>query len=230
MSLKKQGYRHELKFVISRAQKEVIQSLLSGVMQKDPHLINESYNIRSLYFDDYDHTCFYGNENGTDPREKFRIRMYDGNADFMRLELKRKEKLLTQKKQCEISKEQVQRILKGEPLDDFANLSPLMKKFEIQRRCRLLQPDVIVEYDRIPYVYDLGNVRITFDMNVASSIEYKSFMARSVPKRPIIMQDMLVLEVKYDEFLPNFIEKLIYPETTQRTTFSKYYLCKRFST
>lgn len=229
MSLKQQGYRHEHKFIISRSQKEIIQSLLSGIMQRDPHLVNESYNIRSMYFDDYHHNCYYENENGVDPREKFRIRMYDGNADFIRLELKKKQNSLTQKKQCVITKEQVAKIINGEPLEDFDKLHPLMKKFELQRKCRLLKPDVIVEYDRIPYIYDMGNVRITFDMNIASSLDYNSFLLCSVSKRPILMQDMIVLEVKYDEFLPDYIEKMIRAEITQRTTFSKYYLCKKFS-
>lgn len=229
MSLKKQGYRHENKFIISRVQKEVIQSLLSGVMQKDVHLVNESYNIRSLYFDDYNHSCFYENENGVDPREKFRIRMYDGNSDFLRLELKRKEKSLTKKTQCKITREQVVQIIEGKPLKDFEQLPPLMKKFELQRMCRMLKPDVIVEYDRIPYVYDIGNVRITFDMNVSTTTMCDCFLDKNIVKRPILMENMLVLEVKYDELLPDYIEKLLQTEAGQRTTFSKYYLCKRFS-
>ncbi len=229
MSLKQQGYRHELKFIIGRTQKEIIQNSLLGVMQKDSHLTDDSYSIRSMYFDDYDHSCYYENENGVDPREKFRIRLYDGNTDFIRLELKRKQNSMTQKKQCEMTKEQVESIVKGKPLKNFDKLPPLMKKFELQRRCKLLKPDIIVEYDRIPYVYDIGNVRITFDMNVSSSKEFDYFLTKNISKRPILMQDMIILEVKFDEFLPNYIEELIGTETMQRTSFSKYYLCKKYS-
>lgn len=227
--MNEEKYRHELKFVISRSQAEILENSLSGIMKKDRHLVGEFYNIRSVYFDDIDHTCFFENENGTDPREKFRIRIYNNDDSFIRLELKKKNKGMTQKLQCEITREQVEKIFRGESLGDFEALPPLLKKFELQRMCRLLSPDILVDYDRIPYVYDLGNVRITFDMNMASSTQFGSFFQAELPKRPILQQDMMLLEVKYDEFLPDYIEKLIAPQVNQRTSFSKYYLCKKYS-
>lgn len=228
MSIRQEGFRHENKFIISRAQKISIESAIQGVLQKDRYLLGDSYNIRSLYFDDYEHTCFYENVNGTDPREKFRIRIYNGKSEFIRLELKRKQNLMTQKLQCRMTKEQVDTVICGKPLQNFSALPPLLKKFELQRQCRLLHPDVITEYDRIPYTYSLGNVRITFDMNISGSMEFSNFFSSKMAKRPILMPDMLILEVKYDEFLPDYIEELIYTDTGQRTTFSKFYLCKYF--
>lgn len=221
-------YRHENKFIISYVQKIAIENSIAGIMEKDCHLTGTSYNIRSIYFDDYNHSCYYENENGIDPREKFRIRIYDGNSKLIRLELKKKQKLMTQKIQCSLTQAQVNKILNGEQLDDFREMNPLLRKFELQRMCRRLQPDVIVEYDRVPYVYDLGNVRITFDMNIASSNDYGHFLCSSIAKRPILMTDMLILEVKYDEYLPNYIEDLICVDTNQRISFSKYYMCKHF--
>ena len=116
MSIRQEGFRHENKFIISRAQKISIESAIQGVLQKDRHLLGDSYNIRSLYFDDYEHTCFYENVNGTDPREKFRIRIYNGKSEFIRLELKRKQNLMTQKLQCRMTKEQVDTVICGKPL------------------------------------------------------------------------------------------------------------------
>lgn len=228
MKIKQESFRHENKFIISTVQRFSIENAIQGVLQKDSHLRGDSYNIRSLYFDDYENTCFYENENGVDPREKFRIRIYDGKSDFIRLELKRKQNLMTQKLQCSMTKEQVDTVINGRPLLNFDQLHPLLKKFELQRQCRLLQPDVIVEYDRIPYVYDVGNVRITFDMNLSGSTEFSKFFSDVMPKRPVMIQDMMVLEVKYDAFLPSYIEKLICTEKGQRSSFSKYYICKRF--
>ncbi len=198
-------------------------------MQKDSHLASDSYNIRSLYFDDCEHNCYYENENGTDPREKFRIRIYDSDPSFIRLELKRKERGMTEKLQCVLSEEQYERIVKGKPLDGFDSLPPLLKKFELQRMTRLLRPDVIVDYDRVPYVYPIGNVRITFDMNVASSNDFHSFLSRDMAKRPILQSDMLILEVKYDDLLPTYIENIVRTVTAHKTSFSKFYLCKRYS-
>lgn len=222
-------FRHELKFVISNAQRLMIENSLMGVMQRDKHLEGESYNIRSVYFDDYQHSCYYENENGTDPREKFRIRIYDCKDDFIRLELKKKEKSMTQKLQCELTRGQYDRIMSGEPLSDFGELPPLLKKFELQRMTRLLRPDIIVDYHRIPYVYTLGNVRVTFDMDVASSVDFRGFFSRELSLRPILQQDMLILEVKYDELLPGYIENIVKSAAGRKTSFSKFYLCKRYS-
>ncbi len=222
-------YRHELKFIISNTQRVIIENSLQGVMQKDTHLKGDSYNIRSIYFDDYQHSCYYENENGVDPREKFRIRTYDCDDSFIRLELKRKEHGMTQKLQCKLSLEQYQKILAGGPLQDFDKLPSLLKKFELQRKMRLLQPDIIVSYNRIPYTYALGNVRITFDSDIASSYAFDDFYKRGLSKRPILQKDMLILEVKYDELLPNYIEKIVKSVTEHKISFSKYYLCKRYS-
>ena len=227
--MKEQHFRHELKFIVSRAQAEILKNSLNGIMQKDKHLEGESYNIRSMYFDDMYHTCFFENENGTDPREKFRIRIYDSNASFIRLELKRKQNGMTEKLQCEMTREQVEAVIRGESLGDMKTLPPLMRKFELLRMTRMLRPDIIVDYDRMPYVYNIGNVRVTFDMNVSSSTCFNEFFEKQMPKRPILQQDMLLVEVKYDELLPEYIENIVKTQANQRTTFSKYYLCKKYS-
>lgn len=229
MSKKELVFRHELKFIISKSQKMIIENSLQGIMQKDSHLAGGSYNIRSVYFDDYKHSCYYENENGVDPREKFRIRIYDCRTDFIRLELKRKEKGMTQKLQCPLSLKQLEKILKGEPLEHFDELPALLKKFELQRMTRLLAPDIIVDYDRIPYTYALGNVRVTFDMNISSASDFVKFSCKDISKRPILQSDMLILEVKYDDFLPNYIENILKSVTAHKTSFSKYYLCKKYS-
>ncbi len=229
MNQNKAEFRHELKFIISNSQKQAVENALQGIMQKDAHLKGDSYNIRSIYFDDYYHTCYYENENGVDLREKFRIRIYDGSSDFIRLELKRKERSMTQKLQYQLSLKQYEQVLRGEPLKDFAKLPPLVKKFELQRQTRLLKPDIIVDYHRIPYTYMLGNVRITFDTNISSSYDFNNFFDNKLSKRPILQKDMLILEVKYDEILPNYIENVVKTVTGQKTSFSKFYLCKRYS-
>ena len=222
-------YRHEHKFIISKPRVFTLENLICGVMKKDPHLTTDSYNIRSIYFDNYDHSCFFDNEDGADPREKFRIRIYNKSKDFIRLELKQKQRLMTRKIQCPITQKQFEDIMSGKKLEDFDSLPPLLKSFEIERLTKLLSPDVIVEYDRIPYVYEMGNVRITFDMNISSSMDFNRFFDEKMTKRPILMTDMLILEVKYDEMLPDVIEKLISTGTGQNTTFSKYYLCRRIN-
>ena len=91
MSESEMKYRHELKYVVSAAQIPLLKSRISNLMQLDSHAgMDGIYNIRSLYFDDYTNRCFYENENGTDPREKYRIRIYNHSPERITLECKRK--------------------------------------------------------------------------------------------------------------------------------------------
>ena len=138
-------YRHELKYVISEAQLLVLKSRISCVMQRDPHAGKDGmYNIRSLYFDDYVNRCYYENENGIDPREKFRIRIYNHSTERIALECKRKERGKTLKTSCLLTLEQAQRLIQGKTLADKENLHPLLRKLLMEKQMHLLQQVVIV--------------------------------------------------------------------------------------
>lgn len=223
-------YRHETKYLISAAQLPLLRSRIEHIMQPDPHTAeNGCYNIRSVYFDDYNNRCYYENENGTDPREKFRIRIYNHSAEQIRLECKRKQHSKTLKTSCGLSVEETEKLLHGEPLTNFAELTDLQRKLTLQMQTRLLQPVVIVEYDRIPYIYENGNVRVTFDTNLSASPYVDRFLADGMPKRPVMPVGQLLMEVKFDEYLPDFIYRALNLGHLQQTTFSKYYLCRKFN-
>ena len=134
---------------------------LSGLISLDAHAKNGHYTIRSLYFDDYDDRCLLENENGTAPREKFRIRIYNGSAERISLECKRKERGMTHKTSCPLTREQTELLMAGQILPNVADQPPLLQKLTAQMLTRRLRPVVIVEYERIPFVYRNGNVRIT---------------------------------------------------------------------
>ena len=161
-------FRHELKYLISAAQLEMIKQRIGRLIPLDSHVGERGvYNIRSLYFDDYYDRCMRENEDGTDPREKFRIRIYNHSTERIMLECKRKERGKTLKTSCPLTVEQTRTLMLGKPLSDIASLPPLLKKLTAQMLTRRLHPVVIVEYDRIPYVCRDGNVRITLDTNVS---------------------------------------------------------------
>lgn len=221
--------RHEIKYAISAAEVAMIQNRINGLLSPDSHAgLNGSYSIRSLYFDDYANCCFYGNENGTDPREKFRIRIYNHSTERITLECKRKERGKTLKTACPLTIEQTKMLMAGRVLPDIAAQPPLLKKLTAQMLLRRLRPVVIVEYDRIPYVYRDGNVRVTLDTNIASSKAIGSFLDERIPRRPIMPAGRQLLEVKYDEFLPDFIYRNLQLDNLQQIAFSKYYLCRKF--
>ena len=83
---KQMKFRHELKYVVSAAQVELIKNRVKHLLPRDAHAGEKGmYAIRSLYFDDYENRCYRENEDGTDPREKFRIRIYNHSAEKIRL-------------------------------------------------------------------------------------------------------------------------------------------------
>ena len=221
-------YRHELKYVISTAQVPLLKSRISNLMHPDPHVSADGiYNIRSLYFDDYSNRCYYENENGTDPREKFRIRIYNHSTDRIMLECKRKERGKTQKNSCPLTLDQADQLIRGKSLPQIDTLPPLLRKFILEMRTKGLHPVVIVEYERIPYVYKNGNVRVTFDTQISSSSNVTDFFSDTLPRRPIMPVGQHLMEVKFDEYLPDFIYRSLNLGKLQQTAYSKYYLCRK---
>ncbi|MBQ8603253.1 MAG: polyphosphate polymerase domain-containing protein [Oscillospiraceae bacterium] len=223
-------YRHEFKYVVSASQLILIENRIKNLMEMDVHTGNKGmYNIRSLYFDDYYDRCLYENINGTDPREKFRIRIYNHSRDRITLECKRKQNGKTLKTSCPLSEEQTRILMKGRALSNIAEQPPLLQKFTVEMLSRGLHPVTIVEYDRIPYIYKNGNVRVTLDMNISSSKSVLSFLDDVIPKRPVMPAGQHLLEVKYDEYIPDFIYKSIRPENLKYTAYSKYYMCRKYT-
>ena len=223
-------FRHELKYVVSGAQLEMLRNRIEHLLPRDRHAGEDGgYAIRSLYFDDYNNRCFYENENGTDPREKFRIRIYNHSTEKITLECKRKERGMTHKDSCRLTVEQTRELMEGRALPDIAAQPPLLQKLTKEMLLRRMRPVVIVSYDRVPYVYKNGNVRVTFDKNIASSKDVGAFLQETVPGRPIMPAGRQLLEVKYDEFLPDYIYNNLQLNNLQQTAFSKYYLCRKYS-
>lgn len=228
-SLAENRYRHEFKYLCSYGELMMLKVRLQGLVSLDTH-VGESgvYNIRSLYFDDIYDTCYRENEAGTDPREKFRIRIYDHSSERISLELKRKVRGKTQKLSCLLTEEQCRGLMEGE-IPVLQEKSPaLLRKLCLLMQTRHMRPKVIVEYERVPYVYPHGNVRITMDENISASNRTDRFLERQIPLRPILEAGQHILEVKYDEYLPDGIYRTIQPGNLRQTAFSKYYLCRRY--
>lgn len=223
-------YRHELKYNITAAQLQLLKTRIDHLMPLDRHVgADGGYTIRSLYFDDYNDRCYWENEDGIDPREKYRIRIYNHSTERITLECKRKERGKTLKTACPLTLEQTKRLMEGKILPDISGQPPLLRKLTMEMRTRLLHPVVIVEYNRIPYVYANGNVRITLDTNIASCRSVGCFLDPRIPKRPVMPVGQHLLEVKYDEYLPDFLYRSLQLSSLRRTAYSKYYLCRKYT-
>ena len=112
-------YRHELKFIISSSVAEVLKKRLSLLMSVDANSAYEdnTYLIRSLYFDNIDSDAYYEKMDGIEFRKKYRIRIYNLDDSFIRLECKYKHNNMTSKDQLKIDKDLYEAIIDGNLLD-----------------------------------------------------------------------------------------------------------------
>ena len=217
-------FRNENKFICSQGQLEILKARLSPILRLDEHQIGACYRIRSLYFDDEADSAFYDNEAGTDRRKKFRVRVYDRMEDGLRLEIKHKARGGTKKDSCVMPKALCETILRGEPMPWDSDYPDALQNLYREMQINLLRPRIIVEYERSAYVCAAGNVRITFDRNIAFSTKVEAFLEEAVPLTPVLPVGTHLLEVKYDELIPDYIAQLLETGELSRTTFSKYYL------
>ncbi len=221
-------YRNELKYIISDIEEAILTNRLSSLMKKDSHTNGEGfYTIKSLYFDNYDNEMLYDNENGVDPRGKYRIRCYNNDFNHLFLECKHKERGKVYKESCRISQEQCNGFIEGKNNEIVTSNIPLVRSLALLCMQNGFHPVVIVEYERIPYIYKAGNVRVTIDKKLRSSSSIDSFLEVGKSSRPVMKMGTSILEVKWDNLIPDFIYSTCQLDNLFTTAFSKYAICRR---
>ena len=202
----------------------VLAKRLEMVMQNDIHQNGNSYTIRSVYFDDLLDSCMDENDAGINHRKKYRIRTYDTVNSPIKLEIKEKINGLTKKSSCTLTKDECQEIYEGSSNLNIGERKEL-NQLLLQMKCNRMRPKAIIEYERTAFVYPIGNVRVTFDRNIVASKCCEDFFKEKVAERiPLLPTGRHVLEVKYDELLPDVIARQLELGNLQQTAFSKYYL------
>jgi len=193
-------------------------------MELDGNVVDGGYSIRSLYFDNYTDDAFYEVENGEGLKRKWRIRIYNSSKDRITLERKQKNGELTYKEAVPISYEDYFKIIDN--TIDFKDAdTELYKEFILDLKTKLLKPACIVDYYRTPFVLFDGNVRITFDEQISYSVDFEHFFDSDLPLQRITQETDSLLEVKYDDFLPDFITEVLHRNLLIRQSYSKFYLC-----
>lgn len=222
-------FRHELKYGIDYAQYLALRARLRPVMRPDEHAgADGTYTIRSIYLDSYTDKALREKLIGAPRREKFRIRWYNEDLSFITLEKKQKIGALTKKLDAAWTQEELRAFLRGERSWMMAHPSPLTRELYVKMTAQRLAPRVVVCYTREPYVFFAGNVRVTFDFNIRSSLYTQDFLDAEAD---ICVEDepgRLILEVKYDDFLPEVIAQLLQVEGCRQEAFSKYGAARRF--
>ena len=219
-------YRNEWKYLVTDADLAVLGARLKVLLPMDSHQTGSSYAIRSLYFDDLRNSCLRENEAGVDDRRKYRLRLYNGSAERIQLEIKEKLHGKTHKSSCLVSAGECREIMAGRPPAIGAGTPAPRNLLSIAMRTAGMAPRVIVEYERTAFVGRSGNVRITFDRNISACVQLGSFLEPHVPLTPILTTGQHVLEVKFDEFLPDYVAQALELGKLRQTAFSKYYLSR----
>lgn len=213
-------YRHEVKHEISRADMLVLKSRLSAVAQKDTHGENGSYLVRSLYFDNLEDKVLRQKLDGVSKREKFRIRFYDNDPSFIRLEKKSKLSGLCMKESCPITEREAFCIANGDTEHLKTDDCPLLFELLYKMKTQGLYPKSVVDYKREAFIYPAGNVRVTLDSDIRRGLDPKSFLSPDCITVPT--GDSIILEVKWDEFLPDIISDTVQLDSCRSGAFSKY--------
>ena len=218
-------YRHEWKYLIDTAQKELICQRLSPFLQLDKHAANGGYMIRSLYFDDYFNTAYEEKDAGVLERKKYRIRIYNCSDSSIKLERKKKLGRYIYKEAATLTRDEVYKILDGDYEFLLQSKYPLCREFYYECVSNVMRPRAIVDYDREPWILDEGTVRITFDMDVRAAVGSYDIFDATLPALPVLEDGKCVMEVKYTEFLPKFVRDVLPDRASEFTAVSKYVLC-----
>ena len=219
-------YRVEDKYNCTDTQLVMLQARMEAVLRPDVNEDGpEGYRITSLYFDDLTDSCLRDTVDGVNRRSKYRIRIYNDSLDVIKLEVKTKRDNRILKRSKTITREQMESLMRGECIEDGASMEDPATLFNLAVRTQGLRPKVVVAYERKAYVYEPGNVRITFDRNVRASSRVEDFGKKNISYDFLREYDK-VLEVKYDEFMPDFLLQLLETGSMQQSAYSKYQLCR----
>ncbi|EPD77458.1 polyphosphate polymerase domain-containing protein [Atopobium sp. oral taxon 199] len=218
-------FRHEWKHVINYADLLTLRHRLGAVMERDPHTIDGKYHIRSLYFDNPDDKALREKIDGVNIREKFRIRLYNRDTSLIKLEKKSKRNGLGTKYSANLTAEEAQKIVDGNLDWMMASDQALVQELYCKMRHQRLEPKTIVDYTREPFIFKPGNVRVTLDYDIRTGQERTDFLDPEVVTIPAGDAPMLV-EVKWDEFLPTIIKDAVTLPDRRVGSFSKYAQCR----
>lgn len=221
--------RSEMKFGITYIDYQILKMKLRHMMKLDPHAnANGRYLIRSCYFDNFDNKVMNEKKEGFLNRDKYRVRIYNKSDAVIHLERKSKRNNQTYKSKCPLTKKEFEQLrvndfewMKG---DERSLIRDLYKDIRLYH----LKPTTVVDYEREAYLYEHGNLRITFDSKVQTSLRNIDMFDKNLPMVDVLDQNEVILEVKYDEYLSSIIKMLLQGIHTRHEAYSKYQLSRMF--
>ena len=210
-------FRHEYKYVIPYGDMLKLRNKLDEVLTLDR---GGHYLVRSLYFDSQDDKDYYDKQGGEMIRKKLRLRIYDIDSDFAKLEIKGKYDYHQLKESLVIRKDVAKKIINGDYSDLLLMDNDLAKRIYVYLQSGY-RPKVIIEYDRAAYI-TTTTTRITFDFNIKKSNDFDNFYTNDLNYFDLTNGTDVVLEVKFDRFLEPYISKILDKYISRYQSVSKY--------
>ncbi len=218
-------YRHEWKHVLNVGDLLILRSRLRAIMESDPHAVDGKYQIRSLYFDNLDDKALREKIDGVNMREKFRIRLYNYDPSVIHLEKKSKRNGLGTKYSASLTAEEARKIVDGNLDWMLGSDRSLVQELYCKMRYQGMLPKTIVDYTREPFIFRPGNVRVTLDYDIRTGLNCTEFLDPKAITIPAGDAPLLI-EVKWDEFLPSIIRNAVSIPDRRVGSFSKYAQCR----
>lgn len=216
-------WRQELKYRVSRADRELLRRL-SAALRPDSHGRNGVYTVRTLYFDTVYDDALRESLAGDPEKVKFRLRMYNADDSFLRLEKKIKQGSGGTKVGARLTRAECEKLLVGDCAFLGERDEPFLRECYAQRQDGGLRAREIVSYTRAAFGCAEGNVRVTVDSDIRACRFTDAFFAPKLGGAPVTAEDTCVLEVKFDRFLPDYIPHLIGIGDRAQQAFSKFAL------
>lgn len=221
--------RKELKHAISQPEYQVLRNKIAFIMKQDPHAGPDGkYSIRSAYFDNFDNKILNEKKEGYLNRNKYRVRIYDMTDNVIHLERKSKRNNLTFKSKCKITKAEYDRMRIGDILWMENDERELLRNLFFEMKFYQIKIVTVVNYQREAFIYPYGNVRITFDMKVQSSLHNTDLFNKHLPMVDVLEPNLVIMEIKYDDYLPEVIKNIIQLSDTRQEAYSKYQLSRMY--
>ena len=221
--------RHELKYLINQLEYQVIVKKLSKILKRDNNSINNNYTVSSLYFDNFNNKAYQDKLSGELIRHKFRIRFYNNNTNYLKLEQKSKVNQVTFKHAVLLTKLELNKIYNNNFGFLLTKKQLLYLKFYQQLQHELLKPKVIVKYQREAFTHKAGRLRITFDKQIKTANNHTNIFANNLKFIDAIDSKIIIMEIKFNEVLPSFIKGIVESAHTRQIAASKYVFSRKYN-
>lgn len=218
-------FRTEKKYELNGLQKSILVNKLSSIMKLDENGDQNGYLVRSLYFDSIYDDDYFDKVNGLENRKKIRLRIYSPDQKMVKLEIKQKNGAAQLKKSIWISKALAEEMINGNYVGLLELESELaIEIYQILER-GVYRPKCIIEYNRIAFMEETNDIRITFDSDISVSMACQDFFKHDLSLMPIMNKP--VLEVKYNGFLLSNLKQIVNIANASEMSISKYALCRQ---